>query len=564
MDDSFYLIFNADWEAVPFVLPKVAGAGRFALELDTGAARASGRRGDTPRRREPRGPGTDASGVPSPRVGGVGDTRRRVASSLGASPRRCRRPEAIRSRPSKSTRSRLGPGPRSSFRAVSARGPGSCLDHDVSPRREALPGGEPHAGTVVAPNPPGRREASTGWPRRDGRRPHPVFGRRARRSPREGADGRRTRGPRGRHRRSGRESSSSRVGHRRPRPGRGRPIRAPGGRAGGVPHRPDRRREPRAHARQRGCGPPTGRVRLSLPPAVAGRAAQAVRRELPTTPAATRRALVSPLVLWTRARVMRPVLEALQAVAGSRATVLLFGDSGVGKEVMARAVHADRAPAATGRSSRSLAGLPRDLLESELFGHEKGAFTGATGPGEARSPRLTGARCSWTRSGPPPAVQAKLLRVLQERRVGPSEARGRAHRLRVIGATSRDYARRQEITFREDLYFRLAVVPIRIPTLRERPEDIALLAEHFRAPPRAPARPRPGFDPHALAGSGSTAGPATSASWSNLVERAVTLRKAHASAARTSCRRWRSAPAHTICRFARRWRKWRTPTSPAS
>lgn len=193
---------------------------------------------------------------------------------------------------------------------------------------------------------------------------------------------------------------------------------------------------------------------------------------------------------------MKPVVAALSKVAKSSATVLLTGESGTGKEVAARALH-DASPRA-GRPFIAIncAVLTENLLESELFGHEKGAFTGAHAQRRGRIELADGGTFFLDEVGELKApLQAKLLRVLEERTF---ERLGGNHPITVdvrwIAATHRDLrAMVREGTFREDLYHRLAVFPIRLPPLRERREDIvplaeALVAELSRAAHRTPPR----------------------------------------------------------------------------
>ena len=182
------------------------------------------------------------------------------------------------------------------------------------------------------------------------------------------------------------------------------------------------------------------------------------------------------------AAAMRPVLEALRKVAATNATVLLFGESGTGKEVAARAVHRWSKRAEGPFVAVNCAALSESLLESELFGHEKGAFTGAHARRRGRIELAQGGTFFLDEVGElAPALQAKLLRVLQERsfeRVGGGQT-VRAD-VRWVAATNRDLqAMIADGRFREDLYHRLAVFPVVLPPLRERTEDIEPLAERL-------------------------------------------------------------------------------------
>jgi PAS domain S-box-containing protein len=181
---------------------------------------------------------------------------------------------------------------------------------------------------------------------------------------------------------------------------------------------------------------------------------------------------------------MQDVLEQVQVVAPTDASVLLVGETGTGKEVIARALHAGSARASQPFICLNCAALPGELIESELFGHEKGAFTGASVQRKGRFELADKGTIFLDEIGELPAeAQAKLLRVLQERafeRVGGS--RTLSTDVRVIAATNRDLAAMMaEGTFREDLYYRLNVFPIVIPPLRARRGDIPLLARHFVA-----------------------------------------------------------------------------------
>ncbi len=177
---------------------------------------------------------------------------------------------------------------------------------------------------------------------------------------------------------------------------------------------------------------------------------------------------------------MRALERLIKQVARSSATVLVTGETGCGKEVVARKVHALSRRHDQPFVAVNCAAIPAELLESELFGHEKGAFTGAVRKHVGRFERADGGTLFLDEIGDmPPSMQAKLLRVLQERtiqRVGGCDEI--AVDIRIIAATHRDLrAATQKGHFREDLYYRLAVFPLRVPALRERLNDLADLVE---------------------------------------------------------------------------------------
>jgi DNA-binding NtrC family response regulator len=187
-------------------------------------------------------------------------------------------------------------------------------------------------------------------------------------------------------------------------------------------------------------------------------------------------------VLVGRAPVMRQLAQQIQQIARSQGTVLVSGESGTGKEVVARTIHAHSSRRERVMLCLNCAALSSNLLESELFGHERGAFTGADQLRKGRFELADGGTLLLDEiSEISPALQAKLLRVLQERqfeRVGSSLTM--QIDVRVVATTNRDLTRCVgEGTFRQDLYYRLNVLPIVLPPLRRRVEDVPLLAEHF-------------------------------------------------------------------------------------
>jgi DNA-binding NtrC family response regulator len=182
--------------------------------------------------------------------------------------------------------------------------------------------------------------------------------------------------------------------------------------------------------------------------------------------------------------VLEKVLKQARSVAATSATVLLSGENGTGKEMLARAIHQESPRSAGPFVAVSCAALPEALIESELFGHEKGAFTSATQMHKGRFELADGGTLFLDEIGDlSAAVQVKLLRVLQERefeRVGGTKTL--PVDIRLIAATNRDLEKEvAQNRFRQDLFFRLNVVPLVLPPLRERPDDIPILAAHFAA-----------------------------------------------------------------------------------
>ena len=185
-----------------------------------------------------------------------------------------------------------------------------------------------------------------------------------------------------------------------------------------------------------------------------------------------------------RSKAIQDVVRTAQLVAQSRSTVLLTGETGTGKELVARAVHDWSAQREMPLVKVNCAALPETLIESELFGHVRGAFTGAVANKKGRFALADGGTLFLDEVGTVSlTAQAKLLRVLQEREFEPvgSERTVKVD-VRVIAATNRDLRRMAaEGQFLEDLYYRLNVIPISVPPLRDRREDIPLLVEHFVA-----------------------------------------------------------------------------------
>ena len=184
----------------------------------------------------------------------------------------------------------------------------------------------------------------------------------------------------------------------------------------------------------------------------------------------------------TRSPKMRQIIELTRVVANSNATVLITGESGTGKELVARAIHSHSPRNKRSFVAVSCAALPESLLESELFGHEKGAFTGASMRRKGKIELAHNGTLFLDEVGEmSPNIQVHLLRVLEEReftRVGGNELI--KVDVRLVSATNRDLqVALRDNKFREDLYYRLNVVTIDLPPLRERTEDILLLAEHF-------------------------------------------------------------------------------------
>jgi two-component system response regulator HydG len=178
---------------------------------------------------------------------------------------------------------------------------------------------------------------------------------------------------------------------------------------------------------------------------------------------------------------LRRVVEVCTQAAPSLATVLVLGESGTGKELLARSIHEKSARAKGPFVAVNCAAIPETILESELFGHERGAFTGAVGKKDGRFARAAGGTLFLDEIGElSPQVQVKLLRVLQEGEYEPLGGEPTKADVRVVAATNRDLlAEVHAGRFREDLYYRLNVIAVTAPPLRARREDIPLLVDHF-------------------------------------------------------------------------------------
>ncbi|MET0402880.1 MAG: sigma-54 dependent transcriptional regulator, partial [Cystobacter sp.] len=224
---------------------------------------------------------------------------------------------------------------------------------------------------------------------------------------------------------------------------------------------------------------------------------------------------------------MRAVWSLVDKVAPTRSTVLIHGESGTGKELIAKALHLKSPRAGQPFLPINCAALNEGVLESELFGHVKGAFTGATQDRPGLLVHAGEGTVFLDEIGEvPPATQVKLLRVLQERKVKPvGSAAEVPFQARILAATNRRLdAEVKAGRFREDLFYRLNVITLELPPLRERPEDIAPLAEHFLSRQRRElARPAMRFSPETLAVLAAYSFPGNVRQLENVVERAATL-----------------------------------------
>jgi two-component system response regulator GlrR len=229
----------------------------------------------------------------------------------------------------------------------------------------------------------------------------------------------------------------------------------------------------------------------------------------------------------SRSASMHAVLDEASLVAASDASVLIRGDSGTGKELLARAIHGASARAAAPFVAINCGAIPEPLLESELFGHVRGAFTGATTNHTGLLQAAQGGTLFLDEIGDMSlTLQVKLLRVLQERAVRPVGAtRAEPIDVRIVSATHRDLdALLASGEFRDDLYYRINVVTLTLPTLAERREDIPLLADHFlRALAEKYGKDLRGFAPDALATLATAPWPGNVRQLQNVVEQTCAL-----------------------------------------
>ncbi len=226
-------------------------------------------------------------------------------------------------------------------------------------------------------------------------------------------------------------------------------------------------------------------------------------------------------------RAMRAVTDTASRVAGSDTTVLLEGESGTGKELLAKAIHVNSSRSRGPFVTVNCAAIPENLLESELFGHRRGAFTGAVADKQGKFEAANRGTIFLDEVGELPLLlQVKILRVLQEREVDKvGETRPTKVDVRVVAATNRSLEKMTaDASFREDLYYRLAVVSIRVPPLRERSDDIPLLVDHFLAKhAERLGRPRPAVDKAVYSAFNLYAWPGNIRELENVVERALVL-----------------------------------------
>ncbi len=232
------------------------------------------------------------------------------------------------------------------------------------------------------------------------------------------------------------------------------------------------------------------------------------------------------LPLVGRSAAMQEIYRTVARLTTTDLTVMITGESGTGKELVARALHDYGKRRAGPFIAINMAAIPRELIEAELFGHERGAFTGALNRGIGRFEQAAGGTLFLDEIGDmPPEAQTRLLRVLQEGEFTTVGGRQPIKaNVRIVAATHRDLRQliRQGL-FREDLFYRLNVVPIRLPPLRERMEDIPLLARHFLDRARASGLPAKQLSPEAMDALKSHAWPGNVRELENLMRRLAAL-----------------------------------------
>ena len=235
----------------------------------------------------------------------------------------------------------------------------------------------------------------------------------------------------------------------------------------------------------------------------------------------------APDALIGSSEAMRSVQKTIGLAADSNATVLILGETGTGKELVARALHEHGKRKTKPFVAVNCAAIPADLLESELFGHVKGSFTGATADRVGAFREAGEGTLFLDEIGDMPLpMQAKILRVLQERVIVPVGGKPVAAAARMIAATHRDLPNLVASGgFREDLYYRLNVLPIAIPALRERPSDVVPLAEHFLKLAAPAGRPRRVLSPATVEKLTNHSWPGNVRELRNVIERACILTK---------------------------------------
>jgi len=231
-------------------------------------------------------------------------------------------------------------------------------------------------------------------------------------------------------------------------------------------------------------------------------------------------------IIVGRSQIMTRLLDLIETISDSDAPVLVTGESGTGKELVARTVHSLSSRREGNFVAVNCAAFPETLLEAELFGHERGAFTGAVKAREGRFKAASGGSLFLDEIAEiPPMAQAKLLRVLQEGVIEPLGTNKPVEvDVRIISATHRNLKERiKNGTFREDLYYRLNVLDVNIPPLRDRRGDLPILVEHFLKNLARPGRPTPSISPRAWAAITEYGFPGNVRELEHAIQRAVVL-----------------------------------------